>query len=165
MREGVIVTMGWPFKNVSATRPRADRDAAEAPATTVRDRLTTGQRSSVRNRVFDPLPLDLNRFNERYEDIKVLRNVANGTLTSVEEHQLSRVLAPLAKSLTKEPYITEVKRWNEVFADVFVGLDSFKLQLDQGVPFAPSDLDLSEDSARIAIEALVRRLLRKKVAA
>lgn len=159
------VSMVWPFRSESITRPRADRGTSRANDSVTPGGLTTGRASRVQNSDIDPEPLDLKLFNQRYKDIQILRKIATGTLTSDDKNQLSGVLAPLAESLTREPLLKEVKRWNEVFGDVFVGLDSFKLQLERGIPFAPSDFDLSEDSARIAIDALTRRLLRAKVAA
>lgn len=166
-REGVEVSMGWFSRNDLDTRERANRPAVHSGASSQAHSPRAGGHNQVEasSSGLDRVPLDVALFDQRYQDIQVLRKIADGRLSSVKKEQLSGVLAPLAESLTRDPYLKEVKRWSEVFADVFVGLDSFKLQLDQGIPFSFHDFDLSEDSARIALDALTRRLLKTKVAA
>lgn len=104
-------------------------------------------------------------FKTMYQDIQVLRDLAEGRVKSISPDQLAGVLKPLAKSLTAERALKEIQRWNEIFDDVFVGLDSFNLQLENEIPFSTSDLALSIDSARIALDSLAQRLLRTKTAA
>lgn len=102
-----------------------------------------------------------------YQHIDTLRKIAEGRRAEVTPDLLRGPLQPYDDFLESEFAKKELQRWKEIFAPVFAGLELFDLQLRQGAELTYRELALSNDSARLALDAIVQRLgtLQKKSAA